>query len=468
VNGWGVAPIAGTWTVPTDGSVTHVAVRPHVTDDATAGTVKFDNMFLNATQKMPQRFTDMLPEDLASLLNWTRTVVESALGALGITASGNLLDDIFDLSDELEWIKDHASEAWSDLQTLVGNLLSNPAAVLGTIPQTLVGGLEATFNQLEDIYQGLIATPVNSFVQSVKDWFNTWFGGGSSNAIPMSMRGVANGVAPLNASAKVPAGNLPINEANGIAGLNGSTKLPTSLLITDTANNVPTLDGSGKLRGGQLPSMDYIPNSSKGVANGVAPLNSNAVVPLANLPEEVGGAGGTGAGRPYFILSLTDSQSIPNNTTTLLSGWNQVGTASVEFEDAANARWRFGLEGLWSIQYVVAWSESATGLRAAGVFREYMLLGKQDIPILQTSMAGGDSLAALNLSGALPTLTATTVERVSDYSTSGWFSGTRSSDDWFSIQVKHTQGGSISALGEQSLLGGYSFTYVIRTYLGAS
>lgn len=172
--GWGSGPIQGAWTVPSDGSVTHVTVRPHVTDEATAGTVKFDNCFLRATQKMPQRFTDMLPEDLASLLNWTRTVVESALGALGITPSGNLLDDIFDLSDELDWIQQRANSAHADLSELIGDLLTDPAAVLGQLPQALVTGLSGSLselNQIRDVLRGLVVTPINQAVQDVKDWW---------------------------------------------------------------------------------------------------------------------------------------------------------------------------------------------------------------------------------------------------------------------------------------------------------
>ncbi|QHB41288.1 minor tail protein [Mycobacterium phage KilKor] len=138
----------GSYTVPASG-VTHVSVQTVVSDEATAGRVKVDNVYLQATQKIPQGFTKDLPEDLASLLNFVRTWVESALSALGITPSGNLLDDIFDLSDEIEWIRDRAqegvqdaAEALSNLATLANNLLHNPGAVLGQIGQDLVENLE--------------------------------------------------------------------------------------------------------------------------------------------------------------------------------------------------------------------------------------------------------------------------------------------------------------------------------------
>ncbi|AGT12226.1 minor tail protein [Mycobacterium phage Velveteen] len=144
---WGPLNAGGSYTVPA--GVTHVSVQWVVDTEATGGVVKFDNVYLQATQKIPQAFTKDLPEDLTSLLNFVRTWVESALSALGITPSGNLLDDIFDLSDEIEWIRDRAqdgvqdaAEALANLATLANNLLHNPGAVLGQIGQDLVEHLE--------------------------------------------------------------------------------------------------------------------------------------------------------------------------------------------------------------------------------------------------------------------------------------------------------------------------------------
>ncbi|AOT25765.1 minor tail protein [Mycobacterium phage Tortellini] len=116
---WGPLNAWGSYTVPE--GVTHVSVQWVVASEATGGVVKFDNVYLHATQKIPQGFTKDLPEDLASLLNFVRTWVESALTALGIDPSGNLIDDIFDLSDELEWIRDRAQQGFDDAaQALAG------------------------------------------------------------------------------------------------------------------------------------------------------------------------------------------------------------------------------------------------------------------------------------------------------------------------------------------------------------
>lgn len=121
INGWGILPIEGSWTVPATG-VSHVVAEWHVTDAATAGVVKFDELYLQSTQKMPQSFTKDLPEDLSSLLNYVQTWVESALSALGITPSGVLLDDIFDLSDEFEWIQEKAQQGAADALASLGKI----------------------------------------------------------------------------------------------------------------------------------------------------------------------------------------------------------------------------------------------------------------------------------------------------------------------------------------------------------
>ncbi|AJA43320.1 minor tail protein [Mycobacterium phage Sbash] len=193
------------YTVPATG-VTHVGLQLVTSDEATAGRVKWDNVFLQSTEKIPQAFTKDLPEDLASLLNFVRTWVESALSALGINPSGNLLDDIFDLSDELEWIRDRAQQgfddaatALADLGALATNLLTNPAAVLGEIGQDLVtglptalGNLQTTLNQIGEVFDGVVVTPVNSIVQAVKDWWSS----------------IAGKTQNLNSSGKFDASNL--------------------------------------------------------------------------------------------------------------------------------------------------------------------------------------------------------------------------------------------------------------------
>ncbi|AII28167.1 minor tail protein [Mycobacterium phage Sparky] len=176
---WGPLNAWETYVVPAD--VTHVAIGWGTSEDATSGVVKFDNVYLDATQKIPQGFTKDLPEDLASLLNFVRTWVESALSALGINPSGNLLDDIFDLSDEIEWIRDRAEDGFNDaaealanLQSLAHNLLTNPAAVLGNISLSMVEGLTGALSSLS----GNINSAISDISQAI---FAGWRGSASGS-----------------------------------------------------------------------------------------------------------------------------------------------------------------------------------------------------------------------------------------------------------------------------------------------
>ena len=54
------------------------------------------------------------------------------------------------------------------------------------------------------------------------------------------------------------------------------------------ANGIASLDSTGKVPSSQLPAMDYIPNSEKGAASGVATLDSSGKIPSAQLPDSVG------------------------------------------------------------------------------------------------------------------------------------------------------------------------------------
>ena len=83
--------------------------------------------------------------------------------------------------------------------------------------------------------------------------------------VSKDMIGVANGVASLNNSGKVPNSQLP-----------AMNYIPKSQ--KGVANGVATLNNSGKVPSSQLPDMDYIPASNKGVANGVATLDGNGKV----------------------------------------------------------------------------------------------------------------------------------------------------------------------------------------------
>ncbi|WRQ08163.1 minor tail protein [Mycobacterium phage dwieneke] len=462
----------GSYTVPASG-VTHVSVQTVVSDEATAGRVKADNVYLQATQKIPQAFTKDLPEDLSSLFNWIGTLIDSALDALGITPVGDLLDRIFDLSDELEWIQQKARDGAQDALTALGNLstlatdlLTNPAAVIGTIPQSLVGGLETTLNQIRDVFNGLVVTPVNSVVSAIKDWFDQWFGGGSTNAIPLSQKGAANGVAPLNSSTKLATSYLETDVANGVPKLNSAGKVPTSSLVTNTAGGVPVLDALGKVGNGQMPDLSamYVPSSAKGAALGVAPLNSESVVPLEYLPAEVGGSGGSGDGRPWVILSLSASQSIPSaNAVSKLSGWSQSGTASVTFTDGTNTEWTFNLPGLWHIEVTASFNHAST---STGLLRTQLIRGlvrHSGLELDQETDTRSPAPGLIGTRGKIVTTQMVTDVEINSLPSAGAIR--LGEEDVFSVAVSQSTGSSRDVVGLVPY--GIGGSHVLCMYLGA-
>ncbi|AER26083.1 minor tail protein [Mycobacterium phage Bongo] len=484
-NGWGTT-ISGTYTVPSSG-VAYVSVELHVTDDATAGSVKYDNVTLKSTEKIPQSFTKDLVEDLTTLWNGLGSLVDQLLDSLGITPVGDLLARIFDLSDEIAWIQekardgaDDAAQALSYLADLAGDLLTNPGAVLGTIPQSLVGGLETTLNQIRDVFDGLVVTPVNSVVSAIKSWFDQWFGGGSTNAIPLSQKGAASGVAPLNSSTKLATSYLETDVANGVPKLNSSGKIPTSSLVTNTAGGVPVLDSGGKVGGGQMPDLSstYLATGSRGAALGVAPLNNESVVPLNHLPAEVGGTGGSGDGRPYVILTLGETQDIPSDTETFLEGWEQVGSSSVTFKDGTNKQFRFNQPGWWLITGWVRWEPTlgfGVGWQSAQIYRE--LEGSTDegttwIPA--TYGFGTSALPADTGVGGLVINQLNTMLPVTNMESAvlgGVIILRMSPDDYFGIKVHHKDPAPLEVYGGtpypgyDGLAGG---SHLLCTYMGAA
>lgn len=92
-------------------------------------------------------------------------------------------------------------------------------------------------------------------------------------AIPATQKGMAGGVAPLDAAGKVPATHLP----------DPGDFIP--LEEKGAAGGVAPLDGTGKVPAANLPAAeDSIPLTQKGAAGGVATLDSNQLIPVAQLP----------------------------------------------------------------------------------------------------------------------------------------------------------------------------------------
>lgn len=114
-------------------------------------------------------------------------------------------------------------------------------------------------------------------------------------AIPATQKGMAGGVAPLDAAGKVPATHLPeladyipVEEkgaADGVAPLDAGAKVPVANLPAGTAGGVAPLGADGKVPAINLPAAeDSIPLSQKGQPGGVATLDTGGKVPAGQLP----------------------------------------------------------------------------------------------------------------------------------------------------------------------------------------
>lgn len=66
--------------------------------------------------------------------------------------------------------------------------------------------------------------------------------------------------------------------------------------------------------------VGFIKSSLKGAPNGVAPLDSNSKVPLANLPSGIGG--GSGNTTLYSFEVNFNSSGAPSTISALPNGWS--------------------------------------------------------------------------------------------------------------------------------------------------
>lgn len=129
---------------------------------------------------------------------------------------------------------------------------------------------------VEAVEQGLTTTTATANEAKTK----------ADAAVPAAEKGMPGGVAPLDASGKVPAAHLP--------------ELTDYIPMDQkgAAGGVAPLDSSGKVPAANLPAaQDSIPLTQKGIAGGVATLDGSAQVPVVQLggavkATEKGAAGG--------------------------------------------------------------------------------------------------------------------------------------------------------------------------------
>lgn len=227
---------SSSWAIPAGVQ----SVRPALVQDLSAGTVFWKNTpslkkklagplsggLPAAIQDRIDDFNGLLADLLSNPAGVIGTITQGMVSGLpDLNTLTNQIRDILaglvvtPINSTVQAIKDWFTGLTGKTANLTTGGLFDAAKlsnITGTISQSLVtgltgslGDLQTTLNQIGDIFNNAVVTPINSVVQSVKDWWNEWFGGGSSNAIPLSQKGAANGVAPLDSSSLIPAQYIP-------------------------------------------------------------------------------------------------------------------------------------------------------------------------------------------------------------------------------------------------------------------
>lgn len=141
---WVRTSLTGAWTVPSNGSVKWATVTLVVTPGVTAGVVRFSNV------------TSVM-SNLGPVLGKFRSFFD--------TIGGQANSDIAQFEQRFAAITADGKITASEILGLLG--LGN----IPTLPQVKIQDLQTTFNQLGDIYNGLVVTPINGFVSAIADWF---------------------------------------------------------------------------------------------------------------------------------------------------------------------------------------------------------------------------------------------------------------------------------------------------------
>lgn len=135
-------------------------------------------------------------------------------------------------------------------------------------------------------------------------------------AVPTSAAGVANGVATLDGSGTVPTAQVPnLDAAKITSGLVNFLRLPTGATSTTVAIGNHT--------------HAYVPTTDKGVALGVATLDSGGKVPLAQIPSNLGGVTTVNGHSGDVTLAASDVGALAVGTRGAANGVASLDASSL-------------------------------------------------------------------------------------------------------------------------------------------
>lgn len=121
--------------------------------------------------------------------------------------------------------------------------------------------------------------------------------------IPLSQKGAVGGVASLDGTGKVPTSQLPAaSGGDAVESVNG-----------DVGPNV-VLDYSDVGAAASAHTHSYVPTAEKGVANGVATLDSGGKLPSAQLPDIASGVTSVNGETGVVVLDAADVGALDDGT----------------------------------------------------------------------------------------------------------------------------------------------------------
>lgn len=152
-SGW--RELTGNYTVPIN--VDGVRLNVHIDATATAGTVKWDDLSLTKTQKMPLSLMDGLTDIIGNIWQTFQDIIDAIVAAIRrVPFVGGVMADVIEaLEDFVGFSHDTngiATGAQSGLDDLLWKLLNVPNTILGFIGDEIVPGIA---HILENIWNGL-------------------------------------------------------------------------------------------------------------------------------------------------------------------------------------------------------------------------------------------------------------------------------------------------------------------------
>ncbi|SKM40070.1 bacteriophage membrane protein [Mycobacteroides abscessus subsp. massiliense] len=214
-----------TGSFPVPAGVDAIRVSLQVTADATAGLVWFDDANAIKVGKLPldyvqdlvgqlQQFTDDIGEAFNQL---AEKVGLDRFKEFFDTVGGKINAEISDITGRLQAI---GADGKIDAAEVLGLLGLGNIPLLPQNKVTDLPDLNAQLNQIRDIFAGLVVTPINSTIQSVKDWFT----GNNNKTQGLNSSGQLAGsaITGLISEAATGIGSLKDGIVNAATGQNGS------------------------------------------------------------------------------------------------------------------------------------------------------------------------------------------------------------------------------------------------------